>query len=275
MVGHDFVEALDLELVAGRSFDEAFPTDDSSAVLINEALVAHLGWGSPEEALGKGFIGRKRIQKVIGVLKDFHYNSLHNPIGPFVLDIADTESSHNFFDRYLAIRIAPEDYQETLSHIENVWSNFMPSRPFEFFFADEKLDELYRGEEKLGKIAGTFSAFALFVACIGLLGIISFMAETRTKELGIRKVLGATTLGLVGLLSKDFLKLVFFSFILASPIAYFFMNKWLADFAYRIDIPWWVFAVAGITTVAVAFLTVSFQSVKTALANPVESLRNE
>ena len=275
MVGYDFTEALDLKLVAGRSFDKAYTTDDSLAVLINESMVRHLGWGTPQEALGKGLGGRRLTQKVIGVLKDFHYTSLHNPIGPFVLDIANTERAHNFFDRYLAIRITSNDPRETIAHVEKVWSDFMPGRPLEYFFMDEKLDHLYKAEETFGKVAGTFSAFALFVACIGLLGIVSFMAETRTKEIGIRKVLGATTFGIVGLLSKDFLKLVFIALLIASPLSYFLMEKWLQDFAYHINIQWWVFIMAGFVAIVVALLTVSFQSVKAALANPVDSLKTE
>ncbi|MGH7602182.1 MAG: FtsX-like permease family protein, partial [bacterium] len=168
MVGYDFVETFNLELAAGRSFSKEYSTDDSLAVMINEAMVRHLNWGSPQEALGKGFTGRRRTQVVIGVLKDFHYASLHNPIGPFVLDVADTESAHNFFDRYLAVRIASENYQETLADLQQTWAEFLPNRPFEYFFMDDELGKLYRAEENLGRVAGTFSAFAIFVAAIGL-----------------------------------------------------------------------------------------------------------
>lgn len=275
MVGHDFTETFQLELVAGRSFDKSHPTDDTSAVLVNETMVRHLGWGTPEEALGKGFAGRRRTQRVIGVLRDFHFASLHTPIAPFVLDIADSKSQHNFFDRYLAVRIAPENTRKTLDHLANVWTSYYPERPFEYFFADDELDKLYRAEENLGRIATAFSAFALFVACIGLLGMVTFMAESRTREIGIRKVLGASVAGITGLLSKDFLKLVGAAVILASPVAYWLMQKWLSGFAYRMEIQWWMFAVAAAVAVAVAFLSVGFQSVRAALANPVKSLRSE
>jgi putative ABC transport system permease protein len=275
MVGHDFTETFHLEMAAGRSFDKSHPTDDTSAVLVNETMVRRLGWGTPEEALGKGFAGRRRTQRVVGVLKDFHFASLHTPIAPFVLDIADSKSQHNFFDRYLAVRIAPENARKTLDHLANVWASYYPERPFEYFFADDELDKLYRAEENFGKIAMVFSAFALFVACIGLLGMVAFMAETRTREIGIRKVLGASVAGITGLLAKDFLKLVVIAILIASPIAYYFMQQWLSDFAYRIDLQWWMFAASGAAAVLVAFLTVGFQSVRAALANPVKSLRSE
>ncbi len=275
MVGHDFVETFHLELAAGRSFDKSYPTDDTAAVVINEAMLRRLDWGTPEEALGKGFSGRRRTQKVIGVLKDFHFASLHTPIAPFMLDIADTKAQHKLFDRYLALRITPENYQETLTHLENVWSNFYPERPLEYFFANDELDKLYRAEENFSRVAAVFSCFALFVACIGLLGLISFMAQTRTKEIGIRKVLGASVLSITGLLARDFLKLVLIAILIASPIAYYFMHKWLEDFTYRIDIQWWMFVAAALAAVIVPTFTVAIQSVRAALANPVESLRSE
>ncbi len=275
MVGYDFVETFDLHLVAGRSFDKLHLTDDSLAVLINETMVDYLGWGTAEQALGKGFTGRKRSQIVIGVLKDFHYTSLHNPIGPFILDIADTDGQHNFFDRYLAVRIAPENYQETIAHIEKTWSEFFPERPFEYFFMDDALGRLYVGERSLSRVAGTFAAFALFVACIGLLGIVSFVVDTRVKEIGIRKILGATTSRIIKMLAQDFLKLVVIALFLATPIAWWLMQRWLDNFAYRIHIPWWIFALSGILTITIAFMTIFWQSLRAALTNPAQSLRSE
>lgn len=275
MVGYDFVETFNLELAAGRSFSKEYSTDDSLAVMINEAMVRHLNWGSPEKALGKGFIGRRRTQIVIGVLKDFHYASLHNPIGPFVLDVADTESAHNFFDRYLAVRIASENYQETLAHLQQTWAEFLPNRPFEYFFMDDELGKLYRAEENLGRVAGTFSAFAIFVAAIGLLGMASFAAEARTKEIGIRKILGASVSSIFINLSKDFLALVAIGMLLAWPIAYFLMSRWLTDFAYRTEIGVLPFLLAGLLALLIAWAAVSYQAIRAALANPVETLRYE
>ncbi|NUM77864.1 ABC transporter permease [candidate division KSB1 bacterium] len=275
MVGYDFVETFNLELVAGRSFSKAFSTDDSLAVMINEAMVRHLNWGSPQEALGKGFTGRRRTQVVIGVLKDFHFASLHNSIRPFVLDVADTESGHNFFDRYLAIRIAPENYQQTITHLQRAWSEFLPNRPFEYFFMDDEFDKLYRAEENLSRVTGTFAAFAIFVGCLGLFGLASFTAEQRTKEIGIRKVLGASMASVAALLSKDFVKLVLVANLVAWPVAWYAMNRWLQSFAYRIELGWWVFALAGGVALLIALLTVSTQAIKAALANPVEALRYE
>ncbi len=275
MVGYGFVETFNLEVVAGRSFSKAYSTDDSLAVMINEAMVRHLNWGSPQEALGKGFAGRRRTQVVIGVLKDFHYASLHNPIGPFVLDMADTESGHNFFDRYLAIRIAPTNYQKTIGHLQSVYADFLPNKPFEYFFMDDELDKLYRGEVKLGRVTGTFAAFGIFVGCLGLFGLTSFISEQRTKEIGIRKVLGATVANVTALLSKDFVKLVLLANLIAWPVAWYAMNKWLQNFAYRIEISWWVFVLAGGMTLVIALVTVSAQAIKAALTNPVEALRYE
>jgi len=275
MVGHDFVETFNLELVAGRSFSKEYSTDDSLAVMINEAMVRHLNWGSPQAALGKGFIGRRRTQVVIGVLKDFHYASLHNSIGPFVLDMADTEGQHNFFDRYLAVRIAPENFQETLAALQQTWSEFLPNRPFEYFFMDDEFEKLYRAEANLSRIAGAFAAFAIFVGCLGLFGLTSFTSEQRTKEIGIRKTLGASVANVTALLSKDFIKLVLLANVVAWPVAWFAMNEWLQNFAYRIETSWWVFALAGGLALLIALLTVSTQAIKAALANPVESLRYE
>ena len=275
MVGYDFVEAFDLEILAGRSFNKKYARDDSLAVLINEAMVRHLNWGSPENALGKGFTGGRRTQVVIGVLKDFHYAPLHNPIGPFMLDVADTETQHDFFDRYLAVRIAPANYQGTIQFLQQTWSEFLPNRPFEYFFLDDELDKLYRAEENLGKIAGTFSAFAIFVASIGLLGIASFAAEARTKEVGIRKTLGASAMSIFMELSKSFMTLVAMATLLAWPIAYLLISRWQAEFAYRVEIGFLPFLLSGILALLIAWGTVSYQAIRAALANPVEALRYE
>lgn len=274
-VGYDFEETFDLELVAGRNFSKEFSTDDSMAVIINEAMVRYLNWGSPEEALGKGFAMRTRTQRVVGVLKDFHYASLHNPIRPFVLDVANTESFHNFIDRYLAVRIAPNNYQETITHLQQTWAKFMPNRPFEYFFMDDNLERLYKAEENLGQVAGTFSMFAIFVAAIGLLGIASFTAEERTKEIGLRKVLGASVFDIFINLSKDFLALVAIATLLAWPIAYLLVNSWLAGFAFRTNLGVQPFLLAGVMAMSIAWATVSYQAIKTALANPIKSLRYE
>jgi putative ABC transport system permease protein len=275
MVGYDFVEAMNLELVAGRGFQKEFVTDDSLAVLINESMVKHLDWGTPEEALGKGLAGQRRTQRVIGVMKDFHYSSLHAPIGPFVLDIADTERQHNFFDRYLSIRIAPHNYRATLDHIKGVWAEFMPDRPFEFFFMDEALNNLYRAEHRLTQVAGLFTAFALIVACIGLLGIAMFVVETKTKEISIRKVLGASVAQIMYLLSRDFLKPVLVANLIAFPVAWYLLDQWLDHFAYRAQFQWWFFVAAAALSLAIALITVSVQVIRSANINPAPVLKGE
>ncbi len=274
MVGYDFVETFELELVAGRSFQKAFPTDDSLSIVINESMVQHLGWENPQEALGKGLSGSRQTQMVIGVLKDFHYNSLHAPVGPFVLDIADTERQHNFFDRYLAVRISPTDLQETIAHLKKEWETFLPDRSFEYFFMEDEIDKLYRAEVRLSRIAGGFTALALIVACIGLLGIAAYMIETRKKEIGIRKILGASISQIFSLLTKEFLKPVLLANLLAWPLSWFVLTQWLEHFAYRTTIPWWIFLAAACVATTVAFLTIGLHILQTASVNPVDRLRD-
>ncbi|MCI0692121.1 ABC transporter permease [candidate division KSB1 bacterium] len=269
VVDHDFVETYQVELVAGRNFLKTITSDATGSFLINETLVHELGCGAPEEALGRELNTSGNIGKVIGVVKDFHFQSLQHAISPIIFSM-----QRNWHD-YLSARIATDDVTSTIAFLKNSWQAIDPARPFDFFFLDAFYDQQYRAEEKLEQIFGVFTALAIFIACLGLLGLAAFAAATRTKEIGIRKVLGAATPGIVMLLSKDFLKPVGIAFLLACPIAYFFMNKWLQDFAYRTDIGWWIFALAGGLALVIALLTVSTQAIKAALANPVEALRYE
>jgi putative ABC transport system permease protein len=275
-VSHDYLPTLGVEMAAGRNFSRAFSTDSAGGFIINEAAAKKLGWGSPEEAVGKTFDrveGANPITfkegRIIGVVEDFHFKSLHQAIEPIVLEL-----SPNAYG-YVIVRIQPQNIPQTLAFLEEKMRQFSPSYPFNYFFQDEYFDNLYRNEERLREVFGYFTFLAIFIACLGLFGLASFTTEKRIKEIGIRKVLGASVAGIVGLLSKDFVRLVLVAIAVATPLAYFAMNRWLQDFAYRINISWWVFALAGGMALVIALLTVSTQAIKAALANPVDSLRYE
>ena len=269
--GHDFVETLGLELAAGRDFARARATDSTQAVLINETAARALGWDDP---VGKEieFPGSRRTQRrtVIGVVRDFHIKSLHQRIEPLVF--AFGQPGNLWFP---SIKIRGEDVSGALAFLQTTWNEIYPDYPFEYSFLDTDFDRLYTAEKRLEGIFGAFALFSIVIACLGLFGLASFMAEQRTKEIGVRKALGASVGGIVLLLSKDFVKLVTVAFVLGAPLAYLGMNRWLDDFAYRVDISWGIFLIAGSLSLAIAFLTISYQSIRAALADPVESLRYE
>jgi putative ABC transport system permease protein len=265
-VDFDYTETLDIEIIAGRSFSTSYSTD-STAAIINEAAVQEYGW-SPEEAIGKQLAQGDRKFTIVGVAKDFHYESFHAEIYPLAL-FGPLRSQ-----RYVAARLSTEDVANTLTSMNNTWSEFS-ELPFQYSFLADNFKEQYRSEERLVSIFGVFAGLAILIGCMGLLGLVAFMASKRTKEIGIRKVLGATVSSIVGLLSKDFIKLVGLGFVIAAPIAWYAMNRWLADFAYRVEIGPGIFALAGGITLFIALTTVGWQSVRAALANPVESLRSE
>ncbi|MGH7451211.1 MAG: ABC transporter permease [bacterium] len=267
-VDFDFVKTYGLEVANGRNFDVNFLTD-SSATLINETLANQLGWDSP---LGKRLaLGTDDPVDltVIGVVKDFHIRSVHQKIEPVLLYITDRRFN------WLSVKLAGHDVAGTLRFIAETWQRFENKHPFEYKFLDETFEKYYLAEERLTQTLGIFSALAIGIACLGLFGLAAFTAEQRIKEIGIRKILGASVNGIIALLSKDFVKLVLLANLIAWPVAYFAMRKWLQDFAYRIDLGWWVFVLAGGLALLIALLTVSVQAVKAALANPVNSLRYE
>ena len=265
-VDHDVVETWGLTLVAGRGFSRSFSTDTSEAVLLNEAAVKLLGWDDP---VGKVLYDQETPKQVIGVVKDFHFSSLQTEIQPMTLQM----SSDGY--QYLAVRVSPQDITSTLAFLEQQWRTFAPAYPFEYTFVDEDFAGNYTATQRLSETIRAFTLLAIFVACLGLFGLVSFTTEQRTKEIGVRKVLGASVPGIWLLLSKDFLKLVAVAFVVAAPLAYFAMSRWLEDFAYRADLSWPIFVMAGLAALAIALLTVSYQSIKTALGNPVKSLRYE
>jgi putative ABC transport system permease protein len=271
MVDESFVPTLNLKILEGRNFSKDFT--DSASVILNETAVKEMGWNNP---IGKtvDYPGDRLRFKVIGVVKDFNTESLHNPISSFALFYKTSQTIH-VNASYIAVRIKPGDYQRAIQHIRAQWASFTPDNPFEYSFMDAEFDALYRTDQTIGKVFGVFTFLSLTVACLGLLGLAMFTAERRNKEIGIRKVLGASVQNVVTMLSKDFLKLVFIASLIAFPIAWFAMNKWLEDFAYKTDVSWWVFAGATGLVIVIALFTISFQSLKAALINPVESLRGE
>jgi putative ABC transport system permease protein len=272
-IDEDYIKTLGIEMVAGRPFSKEFLTD-STAVIVNETAAKLLGLH--QDPLNKKIMSlldnnaEKTISyKVVGVVKDFHFESLHSDIGALCLFLNLSRSNVSF-------RLnAQNDMTNTIKQIESKWKELAPGQPFSYSFMDENFNKTFKKEQQIGKISLAFSFLTILVACLGLFGLVTFIAEQRIKEIGIRKVLGASVPNIVQLLSKDFVVLVIVSILIASPIAYYVMHKWLQDFAYRINIEWWVFAIAGFMALLIALLTVSFQAIKAAVANPVKSLRTE
>ncbi len=267
----DFIPDYGIKIVAGRSFQKGMGTDIRGAFLINEAAVKAFGWSSPEEALEKrlqtGHGGR--VNPVIGITQNFHYRGLQSEVEPLVMEFLP----YSF--RYITLSMDFTNLKNTLAFVESQWKILFPGHPFEHFFLDTDFDRQYRADEQIGRIFGIFTLLGLFIACLGLLGLASFTAESRTKEIGIRKVLGASVTEIVFLLSKQFTKWVLLANCLAWPLAYYFMDRWLKNFAFRINIGIVTFLLSGLLVLAIALLTVSFQSFKAATADPVDSLRHE
>ncbi|GAB3162848.1 ABC transporter permease [Telluribacter humicola] len=280
LIDYDYIPTMGMQLVAGRNFSPQYGTDAGEGFILNETAVKALGWNTPAQAIGQEIFWPKwsagttpadsiKRGHVVGVVKDFNYKSLHQKIEPAVM--------HIYPEIYtsIVVRVRPENMAATLEFLENKWKGLAPDWPFEYNFIDEQYAELYQAEQVFAKLFGLFTALSILIASMGLFGLASFMVQQRFKEIGVRKVLGASITGIVTLLSKDFLKLVLIAILIATPIAWYAMTRWLEDFAYKIAMPWWVFAVAGLLVVLVALATVSFQSVKAALMNPVKSLRSE
>lgn len=272
LVDQDFISSYGIEMAAGRNFSRAFTTDTTGFV-INEACVKTLGWKSADYAVGRNFSYGGVKGKIIGVAKDFHFESLHQRIAPMVMALPKPEQS-GFFNQ-LTIKIAGDNTTAAVNEVEKLWRTYLPEMPFDFSFLDDSYQKLYNAEKKQGSLFTIFACIAIFIACLGLLGLSSFAITQRIKEIGIRKVLGAGTGTIVVLLSKDFLKLVLLAALISFPVAWYAMHQWLADFAYRIDISWWIFLLAGVIAAAIALLTVSTQAIKAAISNPVKNLRTE
>jgi putative ABC transport system permease protein len=266
----DFTSTYGVKILAGRGFSRDYSLD-TSAFLINEAAAKVLGFKNYEDAIGKNFGYGNRRGKLIGVFNDFHFESLHQKITPLVLLVPRGAGSYG----RISIKIAGSNIPSALDRIASSWKNFLPDTPYQFSFLDENFARLYEAEQRQKTLLIIFASLAIFIACLGLFGLSAFAILQRIKEIGIRKVLGADIPTIVALLSKDFLKLVVFAAIPAFVVSWYFMNKWLEDFAYRISMPWWMFLTAGLLAAIIALITISFQAIKAALANPVKSLRTE
>lgn len=269
-VDYDYIKTLGMQVIKGRDFSREFGGDSASAI-INETTAKILGYADP---IGKKIYtttdepGKTKPYTIIGVVKNFNFESLRQDVGPLALLLGGGFGSGVF-------KVNTSTIQNLIIQIQNKWKTLAPGLPFSYHFLNESFDEMYRTEQRVGKIALIFSVLAIFIACLGLFGLATFIAEQRTKEIGIRKVLGASVQGIVQMLSKDFMKLVAIAFVFAAPLGWWAMHTWLQDFAYRINIEWWMFAAAGLGALFIALITVSFQAIKAAIANPVKSLRTE
>ncbi len=268
-VDYDFIPQFEMKLSAGRIFSKAFGTDASQAIIINETAAKILGYRNSVEAIGRNFSQDERSGKIIGVLKDFHYQSLQEAVQPLSMRI-NPELTSTF-----TLKIKSNDIPATISAIQHKWKSLVPERSFNYAFVDDTFNKQYAAEINFGNLFMYFAVLAICIACLGLFGLASYSTLQRTQEVGIRKILGASVTGIVNMLSKDFLQLVLLSSLIAFPIAWWCMHVWLQAFAYRIGISWWVFVIAGVLALVIAFATVSFQAIKAALTNPVKSLRSE
>ena len=257
-----------MERAAGRGFSADFATD-SIAYLISEAAAKQLGWSNPlAHKLSMPAVGRPD-RPLIGVVKDFHFRSLHEKIAPLYFFVEPTWYSQ------FSIKLEAEDITKTLATIEQKWKAFEPNHPFTYSFFDQQFDALHRSEAATAQLIKGFTLLAILVTCLGLFALSTYAAVRRRKEMGIRKVLGASVINIVGTLSKEFIVLVLLSFLLAIPLGWYFSDQWLQNFAYRIELGWWTFAIAILLSVVIAFLSVGYQSFKVAIANPIKSLRTE
>ena len=264
---YDFFDTYKISFASGRNFSKSIKTDDSLAFILNEAAVKMIGWQN-EDAVGKDFQYGGTRGKVIGVVKDFHFESLHEPIVPVVF------FPSRGYGR-ISVKIAGNDMQQGIAHIEKTWKAFLPHRPFEYQFLSLRYQQLYESEKKQGQLFTIFSGLAIFIACLGLFGLATFNTLQRVKEIGIRKVMGASMTHILTLLSKEIVILVLIANVLAWPAAWYFMGKWLDGFAYKIDLPLFVFVLSTVTAIFIALITVSSQTIKTALTNPAKTLRYE
>ncbi len=271
MVDNDFIPTYQMHVLQGRNFSKEF--SDSASVILNETAAKQIGW---KDAVGKylAYPGNNQRFRVIAVVKDFNVSSLHEAIEPFAL-FHNASKTYDLGHSYVTVRFRASNMKDYLSDLGNKWKQFVPGTPFDYSFLDSEFDSLYRSEQLMGTVFGIFTFLSIFVACLGLFGLSLYTVERRTNEIGVRKVLGASVQNIVALLSRDLLKMILISAVVAFPVAWIAMAKWLEDFAYRTDIRWWIFLLAALSAVVVALLTVSYQSLRAALANPVKSLRSE
>ncbi|MCH8981017.1 FtsX-like permease family protein, partial [candidate division KSB1 bacterium] len=279
-VDFDFIELMGMKIVQGRNFSRQHATDRQQAVIINEAFVKEFGLKNP---VGGQLPGKFPEHSIIGVVKDFNFRSLHESVEPLVLSInpgtvfrgaSDVNSASDGIPK-IAVKIRGEDISGTLAALRGTWLNLFPDIPFNYSFLDERVERQYRAEERWQKIVSHSSTFAIVIACLGLFGLASLAVTRRTKEIGVRKILGATAANVMFILSKEFTVIVLIAILVAWPAAYLVMNSWLQDFAYRIDIGFEMFIFAGLFAFGIALITVSYHSIKATFTNPVDALRYE
>jgi len=265
-VGFDYVETMKIEMLEGRSFSSQFSSDTAGAFMVNEEMVRIMGM---ESAVNQRLSYGSTDGKIIGVMKNYHFQPLNNKIEPLALYVSPNHLN------YMVIRLQAGDIPAAIDYVKSTWERVIPAYPFDYKFVDQDVDRMYEGYEILGKLLNYFTILAILIASLGLFGLASFTAEQRTKEIGVRKVLGASVGQLILLISREFTKWVLVANIIAWPLSYYMMNNWLQGFDYRIGLSWWIFISSGVLALIIAIITVSFQSVKAALANPVESLKYE
>lgn len=272
-IDEDYLETMNIKLVAGRNFSSDIASD-TFGIIFNEAAIQALHIrGNP---IGQYIVkneGAEDAQKlrIIGVVKDFNFESLHHEVKPLAMQFLEGF----VFKDYISVRLKGKNLDQSVAFIENTWSAFEPQVPMVYSFLDENLDNLFKSERQLSKVLSVFTGLALFIACLGLYGLVLFIIERRRKEISIRKIVGASATDIILLLNKNFLMLTAIAFVIATPIVWYAMNRWLQHFAYRIEVNWWIFVLAGGAAILIALLTVSFQAIRAAVANPVESLRSE
>lgn len=266
LVDDDFIKIVGMNIIEGKWFGPG-KGNDTRNVIVNETAVKELGLRQP--VIGQRFSAQGDTGVIIGVVKDFHFRSMHDRIGPMVIKKSARYTSG------VLVKSNNAQITQAAKAAEGVWKQFFPTEPFQYKFVDEEFDKVYKEDQKASSLMSLFAAIAIIISCLGLFGLAAFAAERRTKEIGIRKVLGASVPGIVNLLTREFIVLIIIALLLASPLAWYAMNQWLQDFAYRIDISWWIFALTGLVSLLIALLTVSFQAIKAAFSNPVKSLRTE
>ena len=269
LVDFNYMRQYKLSLVAGRNFSTAFATDSTQAMIINETSAKDLGYANPQDAIGRRFNSFGKEGHIIGVMKDFNYYSLHDAISPLGMLIAPDNAD------LLSVQVNTAGLPATVAGIEKLWKKIVPYRPFSYYFEDEMFNRQYQDEDRFGRLFVDFSILAILISCLGLLGLASYSTLQRTREIGIRKVLGASVTGIVKLLSGEFLRLVALALLIAVPLCWFFMHRWLADYYYRITFPWWLLGLAGGLAMVIAFVTIGFQTIKAAHANPAKVLKAE
>jgi len=268
-VDFDFVKQYGLTILSGRDFDRKFPTDTGTAMIINETAAKMLGYNNTAQAVGRKFDQWGRKGDIIGVVKDFNYRGLQKSIAPMVMRI------ETWGWGTISAKVSAAKLPQTIQAIESKWNKAIPNLPFQYEFLDDLFNKQYKAEEKFGNLFLNFAVLAIFISCLGLVGLASYSTIQRTKEIGVRKVLGASVTNIISLLSMEFVKLVAIAFVIAAPLGWYVMHLWQNGFAYKAPINWQVFTLAGITSLVIAFGAISFQAIKAAVANPVKSLRTE